>query len=835
VLSLRLRLPRRTLAGLLCALSSMIPPRLSAGEDGVSQPQELDRRENQLREEVWSLYTASGVLGADDRGRTLSLDLREWVMTSQDSATLRMLRAEADRQASTGNEQAARAALDRVQSLLEEQERRLTLVEDYWIQRLVLDRQRSLWLQWVAQVTEADANPSRSRVQEAEQALRQQLSPALTKEVLIEKLEALKRTYDEERLKLAGWVSDQRHATGGVMSSRERSIPCPEPYVDAKDGSDAAAGRVGDRPIRALTYPSIQDFYSTQARKDGSTGRIVLRLDVDASGCMQRASVLHSSGDPQLDDAAIDVAEYSRYAPAVRGGVSVPASVSLPVAFHLSNSVSAPVDGYLRTGVNLAARAEYAGAIGQFGEALKIDPRSDLALSHRGMAYLRERNSELARQDFDAAFAINPRNAEVLRGRGYLAAGANDAREAVAQFTSSLDVEPDSTDALRGRASAYTQLGMWDQALADGAEIIRLRPDSSSSYVFRGNLLLDHGRYDLAVTDLNKALEISPRSDTALAERGLAYVWERNYDLARSDFDAAFAINSKNAVVARGRGLLAAKTGEYSDAVDQLTRALELEPDNVFALRWRAWSHSMAGERDKAVADSSELVRLYPNLEWTYLNRISYRSPEDSAGKRSDIYLALKINSRSANAFRVLAQLPTDAQGAARDIALLNAAITDQADSIALLTSRGIIYWKSNQSALAGRDFAAARSKATKASEHNYLCWELATASVDLPVALEECDAALAQAPDDGASLDSRGFVLLRLGRYDESVAAYDASLRSHPTLADSLYGRGLAKRARGEVDAADVDIRAAIAADPLVADRFATYGLKPRITAKDQ
>ena len=77
--------------------------------------------------------------------------------------------------------------------------------------------------------------------------------------------------------------------------------------------------------------------------------------------------------------------------------------------------------------------------------------------------------------------------------------------------------------------------------------------------------------------------------------------------------------------------------------------------------------------------------------------------------------------------------------------------------------------------------------------------------------------------------------MLLRLGRYDESVAAYDASLRSHPTLADSLYGRGLAKRARGEVDAADVDIRAAIAADPLVADRFATYGLKPRITAKDQ
>jgi TonB family protein len=828
VSGLWLRIPRRTLAGALCVLSSMIAPRFSAGQDAVSQLEELDHRENELRQRVWSVYTASGALGADDRGRTLSQDLREWVMTSRDGATLQQLRAEADRHSGAGNAQAARSALDSAQSLLEQQERRLTLIGNYWIQRLLLDRQRSLWLQWVEQVPEADANQSRSRVQQAEQALRQQLSPALTTEGFTEKLEALKRTYDQERLELAGWVSDQRQAQGAVMSSRERSIPCPEPYVDAKDGSDAAARHAGDSPIRALTYPSMVDFYSTQARKDGSTGRVMLRLEVDAAGCMQRASVLHSSGDPQLDDAAIDVAEYSRYAPAVRSGVPVPASVSLPVAFSLSDSLSAPVDAYLRTGANLAARGEYAGAIAQFVEALKIDPRSDLALSQRGLAYLRQRNSELARQDFDAAFAINPRNAEVFLGRGYLASNASDLREAVAQFTSSLEVAPQSTDALRARAGAYSQLGMWDKALADGAEIIRLWPDSSNSYVFRGNLLLDRGQYDLAIADFNKALEIAPRADVALADRGLAYVWNHNYDLARNDLEAAFAINSKSAVVARGRGLLAVRTNEYSEAIDEFTRSLDLEPNNTFALRWRAWSYSMAGERDKAVADSSELVRLYPNLEWSYLNRISYRSPGDNAGKRSDIYSALKINSHSANAFRVLVQLPADAEEAARDIAMLNAAIADQADSYALLTSRGILYWKSNQSALAEQDFAAARGKATKTAEHNYMCWELATASVDLPLALEECDAALAQSPDDGASLDSRGFVLLRLGRYDESVTAYDVSLKSPPTLTDSFYGRGLAKRARGEVDAGDADIRAAIAADPRVADRFADYGLKP-------
>jgi tetratricopeptide (TPR) repeat protein len=104
----------------------------------------------------------------------------------------------------------------------------------------------------------------------------------------------------------------------------------------------------------------------------------------------------------------------------------------------------------------------------------------------------------------------------------------------------------------------------------------------------------------------------------------------------------------------------------------------------------------------------------------------------------------------------------------------------------------------------------------------------LATANIRLPDALQECDAALVQAPEEGAYLDSRGFVLLRLGRYDESIAAYDAALSSGSTSANSLYGRGLAKRARGDVDASRGDIRAAMAADALIAETFAAYGLQP-------
>jgi hypothetical protein len=91
------------------------------------------------------------------------------------------------------------------------------------------------------------------------------------------------------------------------------------------------------------------------------------------------------------------------------------------------------------------------------------------------------------------------------------------------------------------------------------------------------------------------------------------------------------------------------------------------------------------------------------------------------------------------------------AEDAAHDIAMLNAAIADQGDNYGLLTSRGIIYWKSNQATLAEQDFAAA-----KPMEHNTICWELATAGIELTIALQECDAALVQAPDSAPYQDSR-------------------------------------------------------------------------------
>src|SRR6185295_8355959 len=94
-----------------------------------------------------------------------------------------------------------------------------------------------------------------------------------------------------------------------------------------------------------------------------------------------------------------------------------------------------------------------------------------------------------------------------------------------------------------------------------------------------------------------------------------------------------------------------------------------------------------------------------------------------------------------------------------------------------------------------------------------------------------DCNAALNIRPDYLNALDSRAFVLLRMGKYDAAIAEYDAVLKIEPNKVSSLYGRGMAKRRKNEFASGNVDINAARAARPAVTAEFARYGLLPPLS----
>lgn len=92
--------------------------------------------------------------------------------------------------------------------------------------------------------------------------------------------------------------------------------------------------------------------------------------------------------------------------------------------------------------------------------------------------------------------------------------------------------------------------------------------------------------------------------------------------------------------------------------------------------------------------------------------------------------------------------------------------------------------------------------------------------------ALAACEKAVAIVPKAPHFLDSKGFALLQLGRFDEAIVAYDSALAIQPLLAPSLYGRGLAKKRRCKCDAGDADLKAGRLDDPKVVQLYAEAGL---------
>jgi TonB family protein len=78
-------------------------------------------------------------------------------------------------------------------------------------------------------------------------------------------------------------------------------------------------------------------YYSARSKRLEEQGEIAVRVRVDATSCATDFAIVMSSGYPELDEAAIKVAEASRYQVAVVDGVPTPGEVMFAVQFIFRN------------------------------------------------------------------------------------------------------------------------------------------------------------------------------------------------------------------------------------------------------------------------------------------------------------------------------------------------------------------------------------------------------------------------------------------------------------------------------------------------------------------
>lgn len=400
---------------------------------------------------------------------------------------------------------------------------------------------------------------------------------------------------------------------------------------------------------------------------------------------------------------------------------------------------------------------------------------------------------------------------------------------ALADFDAALALDSRDASALANRGIAYFWRGHKARARTDFDAAVANDPHSSVALNGFGLLALHAGDDAGAITAFTAAMSGNSKDEAfALPMRAAAYWCAGRIEKALGDYSAAIRLKPSATGLYFERALVLKEAGERAAAIKQARLVTAANPKSATAYFVAGSIYESLNEPNRAKAEFDRALTVSPPPRaQTYLARASYRFWTDLAGRRGDIEKALALDPQSKRALWMLARVQMAAGQYAEAATSLTKALRGDPNNAGMLTLRGVAYDKGGRTALAQADFSKAL-EGKRPAALNSVCWELATADISLATALDACNAAIAKAPTSSDIIDSRGFVLMRLGRYHQAIAAYDAALKLNPLQTSSLYGRGICELRLGERKRGQADITKATALGWAVADEFAHYGVRP-------
>ena len=451
-------------------------------------------------------------------------------------------------------------------------------------------------------------------------------------------------------------------------------------------------------------------------------------------------------------------------------------------------------------------------------------------------AALRELNTQQPLLAFDGNYQPTPREVEAsvndpknaydFLQRAQARLKKNDLAGALADADQSITLQPNAPLTYLVRGMIRGLQGKPADALPDFQKAVAIGPAWQPAHVALAGLLMNLGRNDEALAEVERAAVLDPKDYKALALRGDIHRHIGKPDQALADAAAALKIKPDAQEIYEMRTNIYVGQGQSDKAIAEARAGVAANPKSEMAHLFLAATYKRFGRTSEAMEEFDRSIAIKPTPQ-AYLTRANSRPDSDIAGQRADIAAAAKLDPTVPDVQEMSLRLDLKQGNYSAVIAQTSAMLAKKPANGALLVTRGIAYLRTRRQADADRDFAAARVAAGKdANALNSLCWSKATHNAALASALADCDAALKIQPDMANVLDSRGFVLLRLGRYQDAADSYDRALALRPKASESLYGRGLARRHLGKTADGDADLAAAKAVNPSVEEEFKGYGI---------
>ena len=282
------------------------------------------------------------------------------------------------------------------------------------------------------------------------------------------------------------------------------------------------------------------------------------------------------------------------------------------------------VDAYDGRGGAKAQNGDYTGAIEDLTQVIKHNPQDVNVYIQRAQVRHALKDFTGAIEDYNQALKLIPDDSYFIityfiinsRGRAKLESGNHTG--AIEDFTEAIKLQPNETYGYNNRGLAKRKLGDYDAAMEDHSQAIILRPDESYAYRYRGQVKVELEDWTGAIEDYTQAIKLNPEDSFgtyfAYIERGDAKRKSKDFDGAIEDYNHAIELKPEHAKAYNYRGLVRVALKDYAGAIADYDKAIELYPKFAIAYHNRGLAKEALGQPDAAKVDFEKAKEIDPNM-----------------------------------------------------------------------------------------------------------------------------------------------------------------------------------------------------------------------------
>jgi len=448
---------------------------------------------------------------------------------------------------------------------------------------------------------------------------------------------------------------------------------------------------------------------------------------------------------------------------------------------HFTNGVIAE-----QAGDNYAASREYRKALLRYPDSYEI--RFSLA------------NVQYRMQQFDIALktlnTITQNKVELnnLRGICYRSIGDNEnARKAYVE-----SVKLDATDRISTSflASEYRRLNDVDSLVWIYSKLSKINPNNYRTLVELGRFQIQTGKIDDALISFHSALELAEGRQRISSYLGLGDVYKNKnqQDSSVYYFKLAGELDPNNSYVVRELASYYSQKDSLSQAIYFAEKLVRLEPNNSAAKRFLSQLYVSTDSLPKAEMLLEDLLAAGDNdpSNYFYLGRIAIVK-QDFESAKEYLTILTQLSPSVPDSWLDLGFVYRRTDNLEKAINVYSSGlqfVNHRADSVRLLFAIGASQESSKNIEQAEKTFEKIILLDPNHSQTlNYLGYMLADNGDRLEYAKDLIGKALELSPENAAYIDSYGWVMFRLGKYNDAVEYLSkaVSLQSDPVIYDHL------------------------------------------------